>query len=141
MACAYRHYWDTTGATINYSSLLSDYNNADKPHGGDCVMDIGSGQFTCLTAGHYTVTFSGSTVVHPGQEVRGIYLYHNGERVEESRWLSYSDGANGGRLNVQGSRTVTLHLAVEDTLELRTDYCTGAILDLIYCVSLTGFDY
>merc|ERR1712080_332398 len=39
MSCAYQDYWDRDETTITYSSLLSDYNNHDKPDGGDGVMD------------------------------------------------------------------------------------------------------
>merc|ERR1711890_81849 len=77
MACAYQYSWTTGSATITYSSLLSDYNNHDKPNGGDGVMDISTGQFPCLTAGHYTVTFSGRAEVQPGEQV-WIYIYRNG---------------------------------------------------------------
>merc|ERR1712080_59001 len=96
MACAYQYSWTTGSATITYSSLLSDYNNHDKPNGGDGVMDISTGQFTCLTAGHYTVTFSGRAEVQPGEQV-WIYIYRNGVVVEESRWGSYSS-SDGGRI-------------------------------------------
>jgi len=140
MACAYQDGWIKDSATIPYDKLISNYTNADMPNGGDGVMDIGTGQFTCLTAGHYTVTFSGSVSVFPGETV-DIYIYHNGDKVEESEWRSYNSGDNGGEIYDQGSRTVILHLAVGDTLELRTETCDGLIYDLIYCVSLTGFDY
>merc|ERR1712080_545872 len=140
MSCAYQDYWDRDETTITYSSLLSDYNNHDKPDGGDGVMDISSGQFTCLTAGYYTVTFSGHAAVEP-DEVVNIFINHNGERVYESRWWSYSSTANGGLIVDQGSKTVILHLAVGDTLELATTTCDGIIYDLIYCISLTGYDY
>jgi len=41
----------------------------------------------------------------------------------------------------QGSRTVILHLAVGDTLELKTTSCTGDIYGLTFCVFLAGWDY
>merc|ERR1712080_416688 len=39
MSCAYQDKWTTASSTITYDSLLSDYNNADKPNGGDGRMD------------------------------------------------------------------------------------------------------
>merc|ERR1712080_428426 len=39
MSCAYQDKWTTASSTIAYDSLLSDYNNADKPNGGDGRMD------------------------------------------------------------------------------------------------------
>merc|ERR1712080_245629 len=140
MSCAYQDGWSRASSTITYDSLLSDYNNADKPNGGDGRMDITTGVFTCLTAGHYTVTYSGHVRVDPGEDV-SIYLHHNGERVEESQWYSYQSYENGGVIYDQGSRTVILHLAVGDTLELRTSDCTAGISRLTYCVFLAGWDY
>merc|ERR1711890_7619 len=124
MSCAYQDKWTTASSTITYDSLLSDYNNSDKPNGGDGRMDITTGGFTCLTAGHYTVTYSGYVVADPGEDVY-IYLHHNGERVEESLWHSGQSSKNGGSIHDQGSRTVILHLAVGDTLDLRTSDCTA----------------
>merc|ERR1711890_102150 len=80
MACAYQDGWIKDSATIPYDKLISFYTNPDGHGGGDGVMDISSGQFTCLTAGHYTVTFSGRAVVNPGEAVK-IYIYHNGVKV------------------------------------------------------------
>merc|ERR1712080_306621 len=116
MACASQHYWNSTGATtITYHHLLSDYNNADKPNGGDGELDITTGQFTCLTAGHYTVTFSGYVGLHPGEDVY-TFIYHNGEQVKESVWHS-PVGSTGGYMYDQGARTVIMHLSVGDTLD------------------------
>jgi len=140
MACAYRDHWDTDDATINYSSLISDYNNSDKPDGGDGKLDISTGQFTCLTAGYYTVTFSGYALVQSGKFV-SIYLYHNGVASQASLWATHIDNIGGGYMREQASRTVIVHLAVGDTLELRADTCEGGIYHLTYCVSLTAHDY
>merc|ERR1719264_2423750 len=39
MACAFQDYWSEAGTTITYDYLLSDYNNANRPGGGDGVLD------------------------------------------------------------------------------------------------------
>jgi len=144
MVCSYQDYWDTDSSTITYDSILSEYNNADKPDGGDGKMDITTGQFTCLTSGYYTINYSGRARVHSGEAVY-VYIYHNGEKVEESQWNSYIGvfGATvtGVTMDDQGSKTVILHLAVGDTVELKTGTCDGRIYHLTFCLSLTGFDY
>ena len=60
LTCAYQDQWTTkTSAPITYDRLTVDYNNSDRPGGGDGEMDINTGKFTALTAGHYTITYSG----------------------------------------------------------------------------------
>merc|ERR1719187_123683 len=51
MLCAYQDSWTTASATVTYDSLVSSYNNHDHPNGGDGKLDLGSGIYTCLTAG------------------------------------------------------------------------------------------
>ena len=69
-------------------------------------MDISTGQFTALTPGHYTVTYSGRAYMFPGEEVT-FQMRKNGVIVgSEGEWYSYSNRANGGDIGDQGSRTV-----------------------------------
>ena len=111
MACAFQDYWwdhppclylhllpltcstpntasslrSEAGTTITYDYLLSDYNNANRPGGGDGVLDTSTGnftthlltilhhlpgKFTCLTPGFYSVTYSGHALLHPEEAVR-----------------------------------------------------------------------
>merc|ERR1719234_1078186 len=44
--------------TVTFESFLANYNNAARPGGGDGVLDLDSGIFTCITPGYYTVSFS-----------------------------------------------------------------------------------
>merc|ERR1712212_612472 len=44
--------------TVTFDSFLANYNNAARPGGGDGVLDLDSGVFTCFTPGYYTVSFS-----------------------------------------------------------------------------------
>ena len=90
LTCAFQSSWYTPGATITYERLTVDYNNSDKPGGGDGRMDISTGLFTALTPGHYTVTYSGFAEVGPGE---GVYfqLRKNGVDVG-SEWDSFSSG-------------------------------------------------
>ena len=106
LTCAYQNVWTTPSATITYDRLTVDFNNSDKPGGGDGRMDISTGVFTALTPGHYTVTYSGFALVKPGEEVT-FQLRKNGVDVGyEGSWMSYSSSGIGGTINEQGSRTV-----------------------------------
>merc|ERR1712059_102681 len=58
LVCAYRESWPHAGATITYDYLIADFNNKDKPGGGNGHMNIQSGVFTAVTHGYYTVTIS-----------------------------------------------------------------------------------
>ena len=58
MTCAFQDHWVDHGATITFDYLLSDYNNSNRPGGGDGELDTVTGVFTCLTPGYYTVTYS-----------------------------------------------------------------------------------
>merc|ERR1712215_454091 len=88
MTCAYKYRWETPSATITYDSLLSDYKNSNDVNGGDGIMDIKTGVYTVIKpAGYYTITFSGYVYLRPGESL-SMYLYHNGTKVPESRWIS-----------------------------------------------------
>merc|ERR1712226_936700 len=120
MVSVYKDYWTTRDATITYDSYLSDYNNSERPGGGDGSLDLSTGTFTCLTPGHYTVTYSGYSGLDPG-EANYIYLSVNGERVEESEYYERTSSGLGEWIITQGSRSLILHLGLGDTLQLRTD--------------------
>merc|ERR1711962_1249460 len=131
MTCAYQDGWYTSSATITYDSLVSDYKNSDDVNGGDGVMNIHTGIYTVIKpAGYYQVTFSGKTYLPPGT-VGELYLYHNGTKIPESEW--YTVNENSGLIRDVGSRTLTLHLEPEDTLEIRTDNCSADIDNFMFC--------
>ena len=39
--------------TIRFAPFLTNYNNGDRPGGGDGVLDLDSGVFTCFTPAYY----------------------------------------------------------------------------------------
>ena len=51
LMCAYQDIWNDEMSTVTYDSFLSNFNNADKPGGGDGQLDLATGVFTCLTTG------------------------------------------------------------------------------------------
>ena len=89
-------------------SFLANYNNGDRPGGGDGVLDL----FTCLTPGYYTVSFSAFLFVGPAHYSTYLFLYKNGMQVPGSQWY-YSGGSLSGNVGVIGSRIV-----VSDFLEM-----------------------
>jgi len=144
MLCGYRDNVIHEG-TIHYDYLLSESKNSGWPNGGDGKLDLGTGVYTCLTAGYYTITMSGWAGMNPSEEVSS-FLYRNGEKVEASRWHTYTSNNNGGWVLDQGSRTVILHMSYNDKLEWRADDMWGSsdsphLYGLTLCLSLTASDH
>ena len=67
LMCAYQDIWNDEMSTVTYDSFLSNFNNADKPGGGDGQLDLATGVFTCLTTGesYHTNEFS---------KQKGVYI-------------------------------------------------------------------
>ena len=74
--------------------------------GGDGVLDLNSGIFTCITPGYYTVSFSVYGHVGPGYGgIIDLYLYKNGISLPESRWQMYGyESVSYGPIGAMGSR-------------------------------------
>ena len=86
MACANLDNWTAPSSTITYDRLTADYNNADRPGGGDGNLDITTGMFTALTPGHYTITYSGHAALNRDLAI-DVFLYHNDQKVgDEGEW-------------------------------------------------------
>ena len=121
--------------TVTFERFLVNYNNHDRPGGGDAILNLDSGIFTCLTPGYYTVTISAHAVVSTsGSQL--LFLYKNGAMLPESEWHFGTN--NGVDLEVTASRMLvsnrthvfkkaakhkfvpqTLHMDAGDALELR----------------------
>ena len=95
MVCTFSYQWTSADATITYDEITAA--------NGDGEMDINTGVYTAIIKGHYTITFSGIADLDPSEHVV-LSLYHNGEFVPESHWVSANDGS--GHVFDQGSRTV-----------------------------------
>ena len=93
---------------MTFDRFLANFNNADRPGGGDGVLDLDSGIFTCFTPGYYTVSFSAyGNVGASGYYSQKLYLYKNGIELPESFWDLYAkDGALNSNIGVTGSRVV-----------------------------------
>merc|ERR1719500_190521 len=133
-ACGYQSDTIVSG-TISYSSLL--YSSTNMPGVGG--LDTETGVFTAPHPGSYTATWSTLARNNAGDHDVDIYLYKNGQRIEESYHVSDYTGPSG-RVADQGGRTLVQHLALGDTLELYCDNCKAGIFYTTFCVSLSTFD-
>ena len=99
MVCGFKASFQTAFTTIPYDKITSEFNNADRPGGGDGQLNIESGVFTCLTSGHYTVTWAYEAEMPPNSGI-ATDLNVNGVRLEESHLSSYHQhtGANIGEV-------------------------------------------
>ena len=75
--------------TVTFDSFLTNYNTG----GGDEVLDLDSGVFTCLTSGYYSVSFSarGALGLHYPYQI--LYLFMNGTQLPESGWQLWDNGS------------------------------------------------
>merc|ERR1719273_2207358 len=97
--------------TVTFDSFLANYNNGDRPGGGDGKLDLDSGIFTCLTPGYYTVSFSAIGIIGPNRGNIDMYLYKNDLEIPESAWyFSEDSGALNSDVRVGGSRSVIIHM-------------------------------
>ena len=77
MVCAYKHeQGPPANSVVSYDRITVEFNNSDRPGGGDGSMNIKTGVFTTVTSGYYIITFSGYVEVLPGDYTQ-MWLYHN----------------------------------------------------------------
>ena len=101
----------TSPQTVTFDSFLVNFNNGDTPGGGDGLFDLGTGIFTCLTPGYYSVSFSALGVAGPtfGDKLNHshLYLYKNGLKLDESHWVLGDDNHHDNEsIGVTSSRIV-----------------------------------
>ena len=87
---AWRDDFITSPQTVTFDSFLANYNKANRPGGGDGVLELNTGIFTCTTPGYYTVSFSVYTTMGPDHD-QHLFLYKNGMEVPGSRMMWYAD--------------------------------------------------
>jgi hypothetical protein len=87
------HYYPLyiVSGTISYSSLL--YSSTNRPGVGG--LDTETGVFTAPHPGSYTVTWSTVADGDTGESRVYIYLHKNGQRIEDSKHVSYYTGPSG----------------------------------------------
>ena len=108
--------------------------------GGDGQMDLNTGKFTCITPGHYTITYSADALYH-ADKTHVLFLYLNEVRIYESRW--FQEAGMGyyteteGMIHATGSRTVVgyfanLPLIYPPTLDGRSRFTLYILMFLIF---------
>jgi len=136
--CGYKSIWPATLANITYDSMF--YERSNQPSGG---LDIGTGVFTAPYPGTYTVSWSLSSTNDPGN-LAYLYLYKNGHYLPESMHYSslnsFVDNGHSHR-GEQGGRTMIMHLDLGETVTLWYDSGDAHVMDIMFCVQLTQFDY
>ena len=79
MVCAFRRSGQQLeeGDTITYDKIISEFNNAERPGGGDGELDIATGTYYVLTNGYYTISYSGQAYTDD-IKVLAIEIHVNG---------------------------------------------------------------
>merc|ERR1712192_129372 len=138
--CVWKQVWEPVvlDTAITYDKFLSSYNNA----GGDIQFDLNTGVFTCITPGHYTISYSASAGNWGDGLVRvhQVYLHLNGEQIPESYWrqeLGEGISESNGIKWSFASRTLILLMGEGDTLDLRMTEGRAVYL-LTFTINLTS---
>ena len=136
--CSYKVTLPESGSSIvTYDKLL--YSSQFGMQGESPGIDISNGKFTSGISGTWRADFSLTTYIDPPEEYFNIYLHKNGEQIQETRFASYRQFAEGfdGKT---GGRSVLLHLDLGDQLYMNSTSFTGFVGDFIFCVSLEEVD-
>ena len=116
--------------TISYETLL--YNSTNVAGG----LDTRTGMFTAGRAGTFTVTWSLRTDDDEWDELMRVYLRKNQYIIQESLHQSGSAVSSED----QGGRTLLLHLAEGETVDLYCVDCSAWVYSITFCVSLSTYD-
>jgi len=139
-ACGYQDSWNATHSTITYDSIF--YERSNQPTGG---LDIGSGVFTAPYPGTYTVTWTlnsnnGNGVLFSAQ----LYLYRNGDRVDESyhniKLEPYYGVSLSGNRADKGGVTLIMYLDMGEEISLHYTGGDAHVLNVMFCVQMVQFE-
>jgi len=130
--CGYQDNTWSKGATITYQSLVTSYHSSGVGSGG---LDTSTGVFTAPLQGVYTVTWSLYADNDDWDPAVQIYLYKNGNRMDESYHRSYYTGPSG-QVWDQGGRSLVLQLAEGDTVKLYCENCSAGVYRITFCISM-----
>ena len=137
--CGYQLKWGTwyqgpEYGIVSYSNSLFSMENDQWGYG----LNLGTGMYTSQYPGVYMVswTFQSLDSIYSGdeeyKESNGIYLYKNGERIEETYVGTF--GQNG-EIRETGGRTLFIRLEVDDNIHIHCEHCLD-IRNIIFCVKL-----
>ena len=131
LLCVFKYQWYAVDSTITYDRYIdTNYNNGERAD-----MNLGTGVFTCLTPGFYTITYSGVSHLQPTEETH-IYLYLNGHRVAGSLLeQDMNPDTVGSHVELQGSRTlVSKHVFMYPGKQAHTNH--SHFLTVRFCTSM-----
>ena len=75
--------------TVTFDFFLANYNKSERSRGGDGVLDLNTGIFTCITPGYYSVSFSLYDHAGAYYDRQDVFLYKNGIQLSESCCFSW----------------------------------------------------
>ena len=80
MVCAFEDHWYGVGV-VSYDRITVEFNNSDRPGGGDGSMNIETGVFTIFTSGYYIITVGGIARVPAGETTQQVLLIKSNECI------------------------------------------------------------
>merc|ERR1712066_384656 len=139
--CAWQDDWSADNSIISYDRLTYDDISGGSIYNVTGGLDISSGIFTVGHgfSGVYTISYSIMSWQHNGSgyESNYVYLYLNGQQIEESEHYTAND--NSEWVLSLGARTLHFRLEEGDQVTLRA----GGIYvlwDITVCFQLAQFD-
>ena len=80
MVCAFEDHWYGVGV-VSYDRITVEFNNSDRPGGGDGSMNIETGVFTIFTSGYYIITVGGIAQVPAGETTQQVFMIKSNECI------------------------------------------------------------
>ena len=136
--CAWQDSWSADNSIITYDRLTyNDMSGGGIIHNVTGGLDILTGVFTVGHgfSGVWTVSYS-ITSVSTSESANQAWIYLNGEKIEESRHLTY---ITAWTVQSLGARTLYMRLEEGDTVTLRTE-AVLSLYDVTLCFQLAQYD-
>ena len=136
--CAWQDGWNADNSIITYDRLsYNDMSGGGIIHNVTGGLDIVTGVFTVGHgfSGVWTVSYSIASV-STSESANQVWIYLNGEKIEESRHLTY---ITAWTVQSLGARTLYMRLEEGDTVTLRTE-AVLSLHDVTLCFQLAQYD-
>ena len=139
--CAWRENWLKDDRVITYNRLTLNEMSGGSTSNVTGGLDINTGVFTVPQgfSGVWAVTYSIRSLTF-NDEKNWVWLYTNGEEIEESFLNAYYISGTFGEVSSLGSRTLYMRLEAGDTVTLRTGQ-TGELFQITLCFQLAQPDF
>ena len=142
--CGYQSNFLQENTDIFYSKLLYSRSGGYNPNNntnGNGFLHIKTGIFNCHCPGTWEISWSMTTVHYYQGDVNEIFLVKNGQKILESEHYTWVNDFYAGDYYTDtfGGRSLYLHLAEGDELQLRTENI-NSLYNIIACFSLARAD-